>query len=44
MHEGRGCAFVNREQDLGIQGMRSAKMSYNPVRFIKKYRVLERTE
>jgi len=41
MHEGAGYAFVNREQDLGIEGMRSAKMSYNPVRFIKKYRVTE---
>lgn len=42
MHEGRGYAFVNREQDLGIQGMRNAKMSYNPVKFVKKYRVMER--
>jgi len=42
MHEGAGYAFVNREQDLGIQGMRSAKMSYNPVKFIKKYMVTER--
>jgi hypothetical protein len=44
MHEGTGYSFVNREQDLGVQGMRSAKMSYNPVRFIKKYRVTERIE
>ena len=42
MHEGGGYAFVNREQDLGIGGMRSAKMSYNPVKFIKKYRVTKR--
>lgn len=29
--------FVNREQDLGIPGLRRAKMSYHPVEFIKKY-------
>lgn len=42
MHEAADCRFVNREQDLGINGLRIAKMSYNPVRFIKKYRVSQR--
>jgi len=42
MHEAAGCSFVNREQDLGIPGLRTSKMSYNPVRFVKKYTVTER--
>lgn len=36
---GLGFAWVNREQDLGDEGLRQAKMSYNPSHFMKKYRV-----
>lgn len=31
--------FVNREQDLGDEGMRQAKMTYRPSGFVEKYRV-----
>ena len=31
--------FINREQDLGDQGLRQAKMTYRPSGFVKKYRV-----
>lgn len=38
-HTGKQFDFVNREQDLGDEGLRKAKLSYHPVDFIKKYRV-----
>ena len=39
-HSGNQFEFVNREQDLDNQGLRKAKLSYHPVDFIKKYRVI----
>ena len=29
--------YINREQDLGDEGMRQAKMTYRPCGFINKY-------
>ncbi len=41
-HAGDGFTFVNREQDLGVPGLRKAKQSYHPIRLVSKYRVTPR--
>jgi hypothetical protein len=39
--ETHGVAYINFEQDLGVEGLRRSKMAYRPVDFLKKYLVSE---
>lgn len=36
-HEWNGFRFVNREEDMGLEGLRKAKKSYHPILMTEKY-------
>lgn len=42
IHEFPEAKLVNREDDMGLEGLRRAKMSYNPVDFARKYMVRQK--
>ncbi|MDR1940542.1 MAG: phosphatidylglycerol lysyltransferase domain-containing protein [Clostridiales bacterium] len=36
--------YINREEDVGDSGLRQARLSYNPVKILKKFKVIIRNE
>ena len=39
-NEWKNYKFINREEDMGLAGMRYAKQAYNPIKMTEKYRTI----
>ena len=42
LHATDGVKFINREEDCGVQGLRTSKRSYHPIEILNKYSVVVR--